>query len=454
VRRWPRSLSARLFAASALLLPLSLGGTGWYLERAHSLALHAAQAERLQLQVLALLAQAEVMAEGALEMPLQPLEARFGQPNSGLYAAVQDARGALLWASPSALSLDLVEALSGLPLLEPGERHVAPWQDLQRLSWQVLWQTDAGSELPLRFTVLESLAPLRAEVAQYRRSLLLWLGGTLLLLLATQLLILFWGLRPLRALAATIARIEAGESQSLAGPWPREVRALTANLQRLLDAEQARRERMRNTLGDLAHSLKTPLAVLRSSAPQSPDYPAVVAEQLQRMETVVAWQLQRAVGGEGRLLQRVSLRSVLDRLCAGLRKVYAGRALDIAVGCAPEVVFRGDERDLFEVLGNVLDNACKHARQQVRVGAAAEAEGGLAVVVEDDGTGVPEALRSAVLERGVRADSRPLSAAPATEQGQGLGLALACDIVRSYGGQLRIDQAPALGGARVIITLP
>jgi two-component system sensor histidine kinase PhoQ len=267
------------------------------------------------------------------------------------------------------------------------------------------------------------------------------------------LLILFWGLRPLRALANTIARIESGETESLAGPWPREVQPLTANLQRLLSAERLRRERMRNTLADLAHSLKTPLAVLRGSAPESADYPKVVAEQVSRMDEVVAWQLQRAVGGEGRLLQRVVLAPLLARLCAGLRKVYAARELDLEVDCAPDCCFRGDERDLYEVLGNVLDNACKHAHRRVRVQARGAGAGGLSVSVEDDGPGVPPAMRRVVLERGVRADSRPRATGQAPVEGQGLGLAVASDIVGSYGGELGIEEA-ALGGARVIITLP
>jgi len=449
---WPRSLSARLLAASALLLPLSLGGTGWTLERAHALALRAAQAERLHLQVLALLAQAEVGDGGLLAMPLQPLEARFAQPNSGLYAAVQDARGALLWASPSALSLELADALADVPLLVAGERYLDQRADLRRLSYQVLWQTESGAELPLRFTVLESVAPLQADVAQYRRSLLFWLGGTLLILLLTQLLILFWGLRPLRALAAAIGRIESGQQQSLQGPWPREVQPLTANLERLLQAEQSRRERMRNTLGDLAHSLKTPLAVLRGSAVGSPDYPQVVAEQVRRMDEVVAWQLQRAVGGEGRLLQRVPLAPLLTRLCEGLRKVYAARDLELSVDCPQAACFRGDERDLYEVLGNVLDNACKHAHRRVQLSVLPDAGELIEIRIEDDGPGVPAAFREAVLGRGVRADSRP-RAGGAPVDGQGIGLAVASDIVRSYGGELRIEQA-VLGGARVVIRLP
>lgn len=440
------SLLGRLLLASLILLPLTLGTTGWFLERAHRAALAAAQAERLELQVLTLLAQAEFGDD--LFMPA-PIEVRLAQPNSGLYAAVLDGAGVPLWVSPSVRLLPRGDSalLSGIPALAPGQRHASEWASLQRYAYAVLWDTADGREVPLTFLVAESIDPREADVAAYRANLLLYLGATLLCLLLAQGLILLWGLRPLRTLSAQVARIEAGDTADLGGSgrWPREVRPLTDNLQTLLMGEQQRRERLRNTLADLAHSLKTPLAVLRSTQPEHPGFPALVDEQTARMEQVIGWHLQRASGGNHRLLQRTPVAPVLERLRATLLKVYGGRTLEFSVTCAPDLRFRGDERDLMEILGNLLDNACKYTRLRVCIRGALTQGAGLRLVVEDDGDGISPELRDVLLSRGARADSRA--------EGQGIGLAVVLDIVHSYRGQLEIG-ASELGGARVEVRFP
>ncbi len=432
------SLAARLLLASAVLLPVFLGATGWYLERSHRLSIEAAQAERLHLQLLALLAQAEF--EDGLKMPEQLLEPRLSQPNSGLYALISSGDGDLLWASASALTLNPAAVLAAIPALTPGTRNSARFNGQVRVSLQVLWETGEGEDVPLRFTVLETTAPIEVEVAQYRRSLLLWLGGSALLLLGCQVVIMAWGLRPLRELAADIARIEAGEALLLQRPYPREIQTLTRNLNTLLQGELQRRERVRRTMDDLAHSLKTPLAVIRTADPASYDYPDLIAEQTDRMEEIVSYQLQRAVEGGNRLLQLVAVEPVLQRLRRSLLKVYATRNLDIQLLVEPGCRFRGDERDLMEIMGNLMDNACKYAAHRIRISAAGGGDHPLDIIVEDDGPGVAPALRAAILQRGFRADSRG--------EGQGLGLSVAVDIAASYCGSLSIDSdGPA--GARV-----
>ncbi|MEQ8262005.1 ATP-binding protein [Pseudohaliea sp.] len=446
--RRPLSLAARLFLASALLLPLALGLTGWSLERAHRLALDAAAGERLQLQVLALLAQADFDGDLSLSLPLVPLEPRLAQPNSGLYALVTAGSGEPLWLSPSAALLPqpLAALTAGIPALGPGQRHRSQRDGLLRHAYQVLWEMEGGAAVPLRFIVAESTAPRDADIAAFRRSLWLWLGATTLVLLAVQGLILAWGLRPLGRLAGDIARIEAGEAVRLDGPWPREVRPVTENLQLLLSGEQQRRERMRNTLADLAHSLKTPLAVLRNAEPRDAAYPQLLNEQLERMEQVIGWHLQRAAGGSSRLLQRVPVAPVLERLRTTLLKVYADRQLTLETHCPAEARFRGDERDLMELLGNVLDNACKYAESRVRARVAGGNGGeGLVLTVEDDGAGISPELRDLLLHRGARADTR--------REGQGIGLAVVLEIVNAQRGELALEDSE-LGGARVLVRLP
>jgi two-component system sensor histidine kinase PhoQ len=446
MRFTPRSLSARLLLASALLLPTALGASGWYLERAHRTALDAASVERLQLQVLALLAQADVAEQ--FRMPLQPLEPRLTQPKSGLYAMVTGKRGELLWLSPSAdLLADPVARLtSEVPPLNAGEAHESELEGLFRHSYQVVWELESGEELPLRFTIAESTAPRDADLKAFRQQLWIWLGASALLLLAVQWLIIRWGLQPLSRLSRSISRIEAGEQSKLEGEWPPEVEPVAENLQLLLDGEQQRRDRLRNTLADLAHSLKTPLAVLRSADPNSDDYGPLREEQIGRMEEVITWQLQRAEGGRSKLLQRTPVLPPLQRLRDTLVKVYADRHVTIEIQGGGDALYKGDERDFLELMGNLLDNACKYGKRRVEVtvnGGTGHAP--LQIAIDDDGDGISPELRDTLLLRGVRADSR--------REGQGLGLALVADLISASGGELAISTSP-LGGARVALSLP
>lgn len=439
------SLTLRLLLASTLLLPLCLGAAAWALERSHERALTVATAQRLQLQVLALLAQADV--NPAFEMPQQQLETRLNQPSSGLYAIVTDSSGQILWLSPSAARLTDPQTLlsAQLPLLQPGESHTSEYRGLLRQTYQVVWELNSGDELALRFTVAESTAGRAQDIAVFRAQLLLWLGTTALVMLGAQLVIVRWGLKPLRRLTQTIAKIEAGEEHRLEGVWPSEVEPLADNLQNLLAGEQSRRQRMRNTLADLAHSLKTPLAVLRSADRDTDDYAQVCDEQLSRMEEVIAWQLQRATQGQSRLLQRTPVAPAFKRLQQTLHKVYGDRGIDISIDCPEDAKFRGDERDLLEILGNVLDNACKYGKSLVNVQVTGGGDIPLSIVIEDNGDGISPDLRDGLLERGSRADSR--------REGQGLGLAIVLELVNVYSGSLAIDTS-RLGGARVELSLP
>ncbi|MFV8816528.1 ATP-binding protein [Haliea sp. E17] len=437
------SIAGRLVLGSALLLAVFLSASGWYLEGSHRKSLEAAEVERLQLQLFTLLAQAEF--EASFSMPAELIERRYNQPGSGLYARVTDASGRILWLSPSAVTLPASATTAAPTPLQPGEHHFSRRGELYSLAWQVVWAAEEGEEIPLQFTVMETAAPLEADIAEYGRGLRLWLGGSALLLLLFQALVLGWALRPLHRLAGEVGAIEAGEAELLGEDYPQEVLPLTSNLNTLLAGERQRRERVRNTLADLAHSLKTPLAVLRGADPQHADYAALVGEQTAHMEQIVSYQLQRASGGSHRLLQLLPVAPLVQRLRDTLLKVYADRNLHIELAIVDSCRFRGDERDLMEVLGNLMDNACKYGRRQVRVSAEGSAPKLLRIRIEDDGPGIPPGARQHSLLRGTRLDQM----AP----GQGLGLAVAADIVESYRGWLEISDSP-LGGARVTLTFP
>jgi two-component system sensor histidine kinase PhoQ len=208
--------------------------------------------------------------------------------------------------------------------------------------------------------------------------------------------------------------------------------------------------RYRDTLGNLAHSLKTPLAVMRSSLPPAPAAD-VLGGEIDRMSGIIEHQLKRAAASGGALLGAapVELAPLAADLRAALLKVYAGKDLMIELAVAPAAQFIGDRADLTELLGNLLDNACKWCRGRVRLSAqgdpAAAAREKLRLVVEDDGPGISAADRERVLQRGERADEKV--------PGHGLGLAMVHDTLDLYGGSLMIDASP-LGGARFTLRLP
>jgi two-component system sensor histidine kinase PhoQ len=278
------------------------------------------------------------------------------------------------------------------------------------------------------------------------------------LLLVLQVVFLRWGLSPLHRMATDLKSIEAGASEALQGTYPRELKGVTDNLNLLIKSERKQQARYRTTLGDLAHSLKTPLAVItgvaeklgkekaNGLAPETVAQIETVEEQLERMNQIITYQLQRAVqaNGASALARRVPVKKALERILGALDKVYASKGMRHTEEIDESAVFYGDERDLMEILGNVLDNAYKYGHAELRVSIQVVRGGReqLSLVVEDDGPGIAEEQRQFVLQRGARADT--------LAQGQGIGLAVVTDIVASYGGLIDVDNSP-LGGARIQI---
>ena len=262
------------------------------------------------------------------------------------------------------------------------------------------------------------------------------------------MLILHWGLRPLREVAADLKVIERGERDDLGGRYPRELAPLTDGLNTLLRHERAQLLRQRNALADLAHSIKTPLAVLRNAAA---DAPPTQRQQLtaaiDSIDASLAYQARRAAAsGRTTLTTPVAVGPTATRIMASLDKVYAEKGVSAELDDPRRNVFAGDEGDLYELLGCLLDNAYKWCEHRVVLSVASSATQGLILTVDDDGPGVPPPAREAVLERGSRADRRVA--------GQGIGLAVVRDIATAYGGRLEIDDAPRLGGARISVYLP
>jgi two-component system sensor histidine kinase PhoQ len=443
-----RSLRQRVLLSALLVLILFLILTSLALEQAFRDSASSAREERLLGQLYLLMAAAEGL-NGTLTLPEELAEPRFSLPDSGLYGAVLDGAGRPVWRSRSALTV----AAPWQGALWPGERRFelrrdATGEDFFVARYGVSW---AIGPRPAQYTfaVAEDLGAYYEELARFRTALAGWLGLMGLLMLAALLAAMRWGLAPLRRVAAEVAEVESGAAAQIRGDYPAELRALTDNLNALLAHERARQKRLDNALGDLAHSLKTPLAVIRGALGETPvgaDRTGLIDAQVTRMEHIVEHQLQRARAGAGPVTMAavVPIAQVVERINATLAKVYCDKPIDVFVEGDTALAFRGVEGDLMEILGNLLDNAFKWARSTVQV-AIRRGETGVELVFEDDGPGVSPEQAQRVLERGARADE----SAP----GHGIGLAIARDICTAYGGGLSITRS-TLGGARVRLRLP
>ncbi|AUB82983.1 ATP-binding protein [Candidatus Thiodictyon syntrophicum] len=450
------SLQTRVTLVAALVLLVFVVLTSLALERAFQAAARSAREERLLGQVYLLMAAADAQEDG-LTLPPGLAEARLSLPGSGLYGQVSDTAGTPIWRSPSALG-QTVPFGTGLA---PGQRRFREAQDDTGRAYfvedyGVTW-TIGPVPRGYTFSVAEDLTDYALELDRFRTSLARWLGAMAALLLVALLAALRWGLAPLRRAADEVAAVEAGTQDRLHGRYPRELRPLTDNLNALLAHESARQTRLGHALADLAHSLKTPLAVLRGALAQARTpgpgaapsgagpWSEQAAEQVRRMEEIVAYQLERARPRPvATLAPPVPVAQAVERLRASLAKLHAGRAVQVTLDLEPGLSFRGVEGDLLEVLGNLLDNAYKWCRTRVGVGGR-RAGTYLVLWVEDDGPGIPAARAREVLGRGARADL----ATP----GHGIGLAVVTEICRAYGGDLEIVASP-LGGALIRVRLP
>ncbi len=450
------SLHARLLAAASLVLTAFLGLTGWALDQAFRASAETAAHDRLKGHIYALLAATDLEAGGFLDIPDTLPEARFSNPDSGLYAQVVSRDRTFQWRSTSMLGFAIPFRLKVQPGAFRFDTVVVDGRSLFTVSFGVVWENERRMEHAYTFSVAESSASFRREIAGFRRSLWGWLGGLAAVLLLLQGSIVRWGMAPLRWVAADLRNIESGRATRLEGHYPRELRGLTDNLNALIAHNQAALERYRNALADLAHSLKTPLAVLQGLAgSQRGDEVELqtLRDQVRHMNQIVEYQLQRAAtSGRATLSAVLPLKPVVNKVVSSLAKVYADKAVRVVRNIPDDAMFYGDQGDLVELLGNLLDNAHKWCRNRVELSVQPlvgtdphTSRAGLELQIDDDGPGIASARRPAVLERGVRADS--------LAEGQGIGLAVVRDIVDAYQGSLSIEES-SLGGARVRVRLP
>ncbi|MDT8384248.1 MAG: ATP-binding protein [Gammaproteobacteria bacterium] len=449
------SLNLRVLIAASAILSSFFGLAGFTLDRVYRSTLEQSMEEQLQGHVYALIATAGLDEKGLMQMPATVPDARFSDPGSGLYAQVISNSGRWMWTSESMKGMD-IPFTDRLARTEHTRSIITDdaGRQLYLFSYGVEWSDANDPRQAFTFNVARDMTDFNARLTEFRRSLWGWLGGVALLLLAVQGTILRWGLSPLKHAAEELSAIAAGRQTRLQEQYPLELRTLTGNINTLLSQQQEHLERYRHTLGDLAHSLKTPLAILQSaveSGRANQPLSRVVQEQVERMNQITGYQLQRAAtSGWTALAAPVDVREATRKVFAGLNKVYADKQVEARYDVDATVEFHGDEGDLLEIIGNLVDNAYKWCDRRVRLVARnqpgrIEGQQDFLLCVEDDGDGVAADMVRYVLQRGRRADT--------DIAGHGIGLSIVNDIAQVYGGSLEIGTS-ALGGACVTVWLP
>lgn len=431
-----RSLRRRLLVVGGLgLLLVSAAASallGLLFERAARDSLDA----RLREDLLTVLAQAEIDAQGALQLRREPADARYQRVFSGSYWQISDLQGRALAQSRSLWDEALAAPVADDPRAQERAREgvhgdaVGPMQQpLRRLSQQVRLPRSTS---PLWITVATDRSGLDADVAAFRRDAAIALAVLVALWLAVLASQVHFGLRPLRTLGRRLERVRRGEIDRLPDTGlDREIAPVVDELNVLLDHHQRMINRARSSAADLAHALKTPLSVLAAEADgPGEDWRGTVHAQVQRMQASIDRHLVTGLVVDHRT--RSEAAPVLEALCTLMQRLHGARGIRFERRIDPDLAVMGDRADLEEMVGNLLDNAGRWATATVVVRAARE-DGGVAIRIRDDGPGLPEDMLEQVLQRGVRLDERASSS--------GLGLAISQELATSHGGRLTLENA-------------
>ncbi|MDP1559383.1 MAG: ATP-binding protein [Nitrosomonas sp.] len=428
------SLNQRILFSATLVLVVFIVGIAVTLDRAFYDSARLGVQDHMWARILLLMGDAEVDEQGTLYMPSNLLDSELSRPDSGTYAFIIDQTKTITWQSTSALNKQIP---AQAPLKKGTKRfaQIIIGKDTYFIySFGVAWIIESGT-YPLTFTVVTDTQLFDAQIERYREDLWGWLSIMALLLLITQMLVLRWGLRPMRLVSSELASIESGQQENMKGIYPRELKQLTDSINSLINHERKQQKRYRNGLADLAHSLKTPLTILRGAISTEEDEQKkrlTINEQVDRMDNIVQYQLRRAAtAGSSPGMRLVALRPIADKIVNTVRKAHHNKQPQVTIAIDRTISLRIDEGDLMELLGNLVDNAFKWCHHAITLSANYE-QRHVIIRIEDDGPGIKRDEIAKILERGVRADQ--------SIPGHGIGLAIVRDIIQVYGGTLSIDQ--------------
>jgi len=393
--------------------------------------------KNLEAHLYSLISEVDFTERGII-MPSTILTPELNNLNSDTYAMIYR-DDVPVWHSESAVNVNFkpeyIEPKAGAAeFRRVVYNNAVYWQ----LSLTVILNNIDQSE-QARFILLKRNDALLRLMDGFKQTLVDWMFIMGIAIAGLMAIGFIWSGRPLQRLDKEIKAIESGDIQEIKGLYPVELQTIKSDLNLLLESQQRQKERYRASLSDLAHALKTPLAVLKSS-PLAND--ADAQEQLDRINVMIEHQLKRAAtGASDTWKKQTPVKPVVDSILSAMAKVY--RDKDIIFNCTvtDKDYFLGDQTDLMELLGNLIDNACKACRSQVEIQVIQSKT--LCIGISDDGPGVPEDKRESLLTRGTRLDTY--------ESGHGVGMAIVSDLVKSYNGHLTINKSDTLGGAQFIL---
>ncbi len=438
----PRSLAFRLGVSSAIVACVILLAAALLLNHLFQQALERNFDSRLRAVLDGVLANVELAPDGSPRIPSPLSDTRFTIPMSGWYWQIQpvDLPTAKDLASASLLERRLTVPDTALKLR--GSDGVADFyiKDAQGKQLRALEQRfelfDSGHDYS--FVVTGDFDELKSEVAAFKRTLAAVLSLLGLGLLTSILVQIRYGLQPMKDMEQKLNDIRSGKAARLDGEFPAEMQPVAEELNLLLKENASIVERARTQVGNLAHALKTPLSVLTNEAQANKgNFASVVGGQTQAMRDQIELYLDRARREARARTAGTSsaVEPVLQSLSRTLPRIYKDKNLSIEVKATPGLKFRGDQQDLEEMIGNLMDNACKWAKSTVSVVAnyTPLLESGrqfMQISVEDDGPGIPPGKREIVFKRGLRLDEQT--------PGSGLGLNIVRETAELYGGHVRI----------------
>lgn len=448
------SLAFRLFASAAAWTLVVLPVTAILLVSLYRQAVERNFDARLNVYLTSLVAST---TEGGAAKPKEPAnlgEPIFTIPFSGWYWQIKPLDGAV---RPVFVSDSLLDQQLKLP----SQNAVPPDKSLSRRAYEQGPEQQrvrivereirpAGpSSTPYSYAVAGDAAELDRDLAEFTTMLIAALGVLGLGLLVATFFQVRFGLSPLRAMRQNLAQIRSGEAEKLEGQLPEEIRPLQQELNALIQSNREIVDRARTHVGNLAHALKTPLSVISNEArAHKGPLSSKVVEQAEIMRTQITHHLDRArVAARSSVIgDTTDVDAVLQALKRTLDRIYEERGLELEVASSNGVKFQGEKQDFEEMVGNLLDNACKWAKSQVRAEAQrADGAANFTVIVDDDGPGLTKAERAKVVKRGQRLDE--------SKPGSGLGLSIVADLAHLYKGRLELEPSPE-GGLRARLELP
>jgi len=440
------SLKKRLTLISSIILVIAFSIIYFATQSAYSIASKSRLQESMTAQVYALMAVAND-EQDRLIIPDLLRNERLENLSSGLVAYVLTETGDITWRSPSSeLFQSAPQNYQDFSMQQLTESDY----EGRKIYWigeSIIWEHENNIEKTYYFIVGEKQSILTSAVDKFKNEVFAWLSVSGIVLLIVFTYALSISLRPLKSAQQQIELIRLGEIKKVEGNFPEELKPLTSSINQLLESEMRQKDRFRDSLGNLAHSLKTPLAIIKGEIDKQAvvDSDNIIKNQVSRIDDIVRYQLNRSVISSGRtLVKTCAVEPEVVKIIDALKKVYQRKNIKIEHRIQSDTIFPGDAGDLLELVGNLTENGCKWADSLVVV-SAKHKEGSFCLYVDDDGPGVAKSNRESILNRGKRLDQ--------TKEGQGLGLSIVMDIVNNYQGEITIETS-GLGGALFKINIP